>query len=270
MNAALIRKTLRDYRLILTGAVGLLVGFIIVMIFASDSVLQQGDDLVPNIEWIRKLISAILGADIAQFMTPTGMASFTFTHPMTWTLIIACILTMSSGGIAGEIDRGTMDVLAALPVSRGRIYTSLTFVTAVSGIPICAAVWSGVYIATHLLGRTDVDMDALAILTAHLYAAYILLTCFSFAVSAMCSRRTTAIAIVFVFVFYSFVLNVAGAFWEPLRRIAFTGFLHYYLPLPIVRDRAWQWDNLGVLLAGAAVCWTTGLLAFRRRDIPAT
>ncbi len=270
MNSALVRKTLRDYRLILAGAVGLMVGFVIVMMFAGNSLLQQGDNLIPNIEWIRKLISAMLGADIAQFMTPTGMASFAFTHPMVWTLIIACILTMSSGGIAGEIDRGTMDVLAALPVSRGRIYTSLTFVTAVSGIPICAAVWSGVYIATHLLGRTDVDMDALVVLTAHLYVVYVFLTCFSFAVSAMCSRRTTAIAIVFVFVFYSFVLNVAGAFWEPLRRIAFTGFLHYYVPLPIVRDRAWQWGDLRVLLAAAAVCWTVGLLALWRRDIPAT
>jgi len=112
-------------------------------------------------------------------------------------------------------------------------------------------------------------MDALAILTCHLYAVYVFLAFFSIGVSALCSRRTTALLICFGVVFYAFVINLLVAFWPALQKIAFTEFLHYYAPLPIVRDHVWRWGDIGVLLAAGIVCWTVGLVGFRRRDVPA-
>ncbi len=275
MNAALIRKTIRDYLLTWIAAGTLLTAFVVFYMFIVGSMLERQANIFEivdglGMDWVRKLMTAMIGSDIAQTMTSTGLASFAFAHPMVWTVIIAFLFTVTSGVLSGEIDRGTMDLLATLPISRGRIYCTLSFVVMGMGIPVCAAVWVGAAIGKSVSNSADVDLAALALLDAHLYAVFILLACFSLAVSAMCSRRGTALAIAFLVVFYSFTLNVLAALWEPAKNIAFTGFLNYYAPLPIIRDRVWRTGDLAVLMATAAVCWAVGFVAFRRRDIPAS
>jgi len=127
----------------------------------------------------------------------------------------------------------------------------------------------GVCVGRPLVGAEDVQLGVLGLVAVHLFAVYVFLSCLAMAVSAMCSRRTSALTICFVVVFYAFLLNLLVAFGEAIQSIGFTGFLHYYRPLPIVRDRAWQWGDIAVLLCAGAVLWVAGFVAFRRRDIPA-
>lgn len=262
-------KTIRDYGWFAIGAMLLLLGFVVVMMFAIDSMPMDKSHVWLNLKWVRRLISAMLGADLGDMFTRTGITSLVYTHPMMWTVLISFILSLTSGVLAGEIDRGTMDSLATLPVSRSRYYISMTIATLLYGLPLCWTLWVGVWLGRTLIGWSDVRMDLIAVLTVHLYIVYVFLSCLAVSVSALCNRRTTAVVICFVVVFYSFVLNLIGAFWPAAKEIAFTGFLDYYAPLPIVRDAAWRWGDIGVLLTAGAVFWTLGLIGFSRRDIPA-
>jgi len=269
MNAPLVIKTFRDYRLLAVGAAAVLLGFVILFMFAVSSMPLADVKFWNDIPWIRKLISAMMGADVGEMFTRNGISSFVFTHPLMWVMVIGFVLTLTSGVISGEVDRGTMDMLATLPISRTRMYTSLTVVALLFGMPLCWTVWLGVWIGRTLVGWAEVQLDAVAILTCHLYAVYVFLALLSIAVSALCSRRTTALLICFAVVFYSFVINLLVAFWPALQKVAFTGFLNYYAPLLIVRDHAWHWGDISVLLAAGLVCWTLGLIGFQRRDVPA-
>ncbi|MCG8404378.1 MAG: ABC transporter permease [Phycisphaerales bacterium] len=270
MNSALIKKTFRDYLLLTLGATVLLMAFMILFMFAINSMpLEEIGKVWLRVDWMRRLIGSLIGSDVLDSVTMQGMVSVAFSHPLMWIIIIAFLLTVTSGVICGEVDRGTMDLLATLPLSRTSLYTSLTFVTLVLGLPVCGAVWIGLWLGRALVGAHEVQMDVMAIVACHLYAAYVFLACFTMAVSAVCSRRTTALTIDFVAIFYSFLLNLLVMFWSAIEKVAFTGFLHYYAPLPIVRDRVWRWGDMTVLILCGLVFWTAGLLVFRRRDVPA-
>ncbi|MFH1418636.1 MAG: ABC transporter permease subunit [Planctomycetota bacterium] len=269
MNTALIRKTARDYLVVWVAAMVLLFSLVMVFMLAVHSMPLDETTQFLRMAWVRKLVNALVGADLMETMTPTGLAGFIFSHPMTWVLLITFLMTASSGGLAGEVDRGTMDLLAALPISRPAIYVSLSIVILLAGLPLCGVVWLGVAAGRLPTGATDVQLGVLGIVACNLYAAYCFLACFSLAVSSGCSRRGTSLAIAFVPIFYSFVLNLVGAFWEPAKRIAYTGFLHYYAPLPTIRDGTWPWRDMAVLAAAAIVCWGVGLVVFSRRDVPA-
>ena len=269
MSPALIRKTVRDYLLLWLAAMVLLLGFVVLYILASHSVsMNQGREFL-RLEWVRRLFSALVGSDVMDAMTPTGVSSFAFTHPLVWTLIVAFVLTITSGVLAGEMDRGTMDLVATRPISRPRMYMSLSVVVLAMGLPICWVLWVGAWLGKGLAQAEQVDMAALAMLPWHLYAAYVFLACLALAISGVCDRRTEAATLAFLYIFYSFVLNLLGAFWAPVKKIAFTGFLQYYAVIPIVRDQVWRTGDMAVLLAAGAVCWAAGLIAFCRRDIPA-
>ena len=269
MNVALLRKALRDYLPLWAAVLALLMGFVILYMPATKSIRLDASAELLRLEWLRRLISALIGSDLLDSITPTGIVSLAFSHPLTWTLILSFLITTASGLMAGEIDRGTMDLLATLPISRGCIYGTFTFAVLVAGLPLCWAVWLAVWLGGRLADVRDVSIGALVLIPWHLYAVYVFVACLSLTVSSLCSRRGTAVAITFVVVFYAFVLNLIAAFWQPAKQIAFTGFLHYYAPLPIARDQTWRVSDIAVLLTGAAVCWLVGWVAFSRRDIPA-
>lgn len=266
----LIRKTLRDYALLWAATLVLLVGVLVLFMLAIHSgVLDQKKDFI-SLPFIRRFMTVMIGTDPLDMMSPTALTAFGFTHPLVWALTILFAITVASGVLAGEMDRGTMDLLATLPLRRGVIYSSLSAALLAMGLPLCWGVWFGVwvgrFVAAHAVG---VRVDVLVRVTWHCYVTWVLIASFSLAVSAMSSRRGPAVAAAFFLVFYAFVLNLLRALWPALDVLAWTDFLHYYQTLVIVRDECYRWGDIAVLLGAAAAWWLLGLVVFTRRDIPA-
>lgn len=269
MNLAVMRKTLADYGLIWLGALVLLTGFVILFIFAIHSVpMEQSREWI-QLPWVRAFLQAMVGADMTEGFSPTGITSFAFSHPFTWVVLVTFMLTTTSGVLVGEIDRGTMDLLAGLPVSRTSIYASVSSVILVMGLPLCWAMWSGAALGRRAVGDDEIALDRLRAVAWHLYVTYVYVACFGMAVSACSKRRGNAIAFAFAAIFSSFVLNFLCALWPAARKVEWLSFLHFYTPLPVARTGMISKKDMLTLLIGAAAWWTLGLTVFRRRDIHA-
>lgn len=269
MNLTIIRKTIADYRLIWLGSLILLTGFVMLFIFATHSVpMERGREWI-ELPWVRAFMKAMVGADMAEGFSPTGITSFAFSHPFTWVVLVAFMLTLTSGVLVGEIDRGTMDLLAGLPISRASIYASVSIVTLGFGLPLCWAMWCGTALGRQLVNDDMIAIDRLRAVTWHLYATYAYVACFGLAVSAISKRRGNAIAFAFAAIFGSFVLNFLCALWPAARSVEWLSFLHFYTPLPVSRTGIIDPEDLLTLTIGAAAWWTVGLIVFRRRDIHA-
>lgn len=271
MSAALFLRTIRNYLAITLGAIALLFAFVILFMFATNSIpLEEGRQWL-KLEWVSRLINAMVGGELANALTPTGVSSFVFTHPFTWVLVVAYLLTVSTGVLSAEMDRGTIDLLATLPISRKRIYLTVSVAVLVMGLPILWTAWLGVLVGARLVGVDHLaNMGRLAMVVVNFYAAYVCLAGFALAVSASSERRGVALVWCFLIIFYSFILNLLAAFWPVAQKVSFTGFLHYYAPLPIVLNGEWPVRNILVLLGVGFVTWMGGLVRFCRRDIHVT
>ncbi len=271
MSAALFKRTFRNYLLLNAGASALLFAFVILFMFASNSIPLEESRQWLKLEWVRRLINAMIGGDVADALTPTGVSSFVFTHPFTWVLIVSYLLTTSTGVLSAEMDRGTMDLLATLPISRKRLYVSVSAVVLVMGLPIVWSAWLGVFVGARLVGVAEhANMSRLAMVVVNLYAAYVCMAGFALAVSGSSERRGVALVWCFLIFFYSFILNLLAAFWPAAQEISFTGFLYYYAPLPMVLNGEWPTKNLLVLVGVGMLTWGVGALRFCRRDIHVT
>lgn len=270
INIALFRRTLRDHVGMWLAVAVILFVFINLFMYAihATPIGQQGTDFL-KMPFVRRLLTVMLGSDPLQMLTPTVLSAFAFTHPLTWTLLVVFCLTLTTGCLAGEMDRGTMDLLAALPISRVCIYNSVGLAAMCMTIPLCWVVWLGVWSGAGIAGATEVRMDVLARVAWHLAAVMAVIVSFSTAVSAMCQRRGIAVAGAFFLVFYAFVLNVLRVIWSGLNFLKWTDFLYYYSSMQIVRDEAYQPKDIAVLLGAAGAWWIVGLAFFLRRDIPA-
>jgi ABC-2 type transport system permease protein len=270
VNLAVMRKTARDALLLWVITVLTIVIFECLLVRALGEFADEITEIWFKRAVLRQFVKALVGADLAENVTTTSLMTIGFAHPFLYTLVWGFVLATGTRVIAGEIDRGTADLLLSLPVSRRRIYTSVSLVWVLAGIPICVAPLVGVWIgqwASPL--REPVELARLRFAPFNLLAMYLAIGAGTMLVSSVFSRRGPAIATVLAALLASFLLSFLTQFWKLAERFSFLGILHYYRPLESVRSGNWPVMDISVLCGTAAILWLGGLWWFSRRDIPA-
>lgn len=268
MSLPLLRKSARDTWFILTAAALAIAIFEVLAILAFHYAVRDArlyfDGMPP---FVRRFVNVLAGMDIQGTLTPTGLMSIGFAHPIVHIVLWSFTIAFTTRVLVGEIDRGTADLLLSLPLSRARVYATLSTLWLLAGVVLAAAPCAGTWFAQWYFGRGPFDFPRLGMVSVNLFALYLAIGAASLMVSSMLSRRGPAIGLIFAVLEASFILNFLAAIWEPAKQIAFLGVLDYYRPLPIIVTGQWPVKNLVTLLAAAVVCWSAGLVVYARRDI---
>lgn len=272
MSRAVLAKTARDAWLlsaVLTTAILLLEIAVVRMLIEAGQNLEH---VRIWLEWplVRDLIRIALGADLIGDLTPTTMATFGLAHPLLYVFGWTLLLTIGTGVLAGEIDRGTADLLLTLPLSRSAIYLSTSAVWLGAAVVVSAAPLAGLWLGQQIWpGAQPLEYRRLWPLAVNLLALNLAVAGICMFVSSLSARRGKAVGIVLAVLLVSDLVNIFSQFWPAIRPISFLGFLHYYRPLPVVRSAAVPLEDIATLGGVAVAAWLAGLLCFRRRDIPA-
>ena len=268
MNRGLLVKSVRD-----SASVTVLLAMALLLAegllgYVLPTVMSQFSDQLLQVPFFRTIITALLGTDIGDSLVPTTLIAIAWVHPVVLAIVWTHAIVFCTRVPAGEIDRGTIDVLLGLPVSRWNIYVAETIVLLLTGLVVLMMGLLG-----HRLGILSVDLDKrpgvgqLMGIVANLYCLYVAVGGLAFLVSAMSSHRGRAVAIVFGILLFSFLLNFLAQFWSPAQAVAFVSLLNYYQPLPMLRTGVWPVADMMVLAGFGAVMWTAGGIWFARRDI---
>ena len=216
----------------------------------------------------RGIMQAMLGTELGDQIGPQMFAAVAWVHPvalaLTWAHAIVCCTRVP----AGEVDRGTADVLLGLPVSRWEVYVSETLVWLVCGALILAAAWTGNLLGAQALPvENRPQLPRLFIVLVNLFCLYTAVGGLAWLVSALSDRRGKAMTIVFLVLLSLFLLNYLAEFWHPLQRIVFLSPLHYHRPVNVLGSGVWPGKDMIVLLGSGTVMWFAGGVVFNRRDL---
>jgi ABC-2 type transport system permease protein len=221
-----------------------------------------------QLDFARGIMQAMLGTEIGDRIGPQMFQSIAWVHPVPLALTWAHALVSCTRVPAGEVDRGTADVLLGLPVSRWEVFRSETVVWLVGGAAILAAALAG-----NILGAQGLPPEhrprifRLCIVLANLFCLYAAVGGLAWLVSSCSDRRGRAMTIVFLVLLSLFLLNYLAQFWHPLESIVFLSPLHYHRPVNVLGTGAWPWKDMSVLLIAGGAMWLTGGAVFARRDL---
>ena len=268
MNRGVLTKTVREVwvaTLIFGGAMAVLEAFLssVLPTFVDETAGQ-----ILNVPFIKNMLTALLGAEIGDNLGPGLVLPLVWAHPLVLGLLAAQEITFCTRLPAGEIDRATIDVLLALPVSRWNLYVVETAVFVGAGalvmtMGIAGHRFGGLFAPTEFVLSTRV----LLMIVGNLFCLYLAVGGVAFAVSSLSDLRGRAIAVVLAIVMASFLLNFLAQVWAPAKSISWAGVLTYYQPAVILREQAWALRDIAILLAIGVSCWVFGAVAFVRRDI---
>lgn len=268
MNSGLVRKSIREtWATTLAVGVGLF-AFELLVAVVLPSFEEDLSEVFKRLKFVQHVFAALLGAELDAAVGPQALSAMRWVHPFVLALLWAHAIILCTRLPAGEIDRGTIDVLLSLPVRRITHYFSESLVWVVSGMAVIALAAAGVVFGTYA-GNFEqvVSFRVQLIIYSNLLLLYLGVGSLAFLASSLANHRGRAAAVVFGILAASFVVNTLSMFNATVAQFSFLGVLRYYRPMVIMSREAWPWRDLAVLLAAGLTFWALGAWLFSRRDI---
>lgn len=268
VNNGLLQKAVRE-SLALTLVIGAgLCG--VEVLFARIIPAFYGDmtNNLLSLPFVRKMVAAVLGTDAAGEMGPATMMAVVWTHPVVLALVWALAIWAGTRVPAGEVDRGTCDLLLSLPVSRRQVLICEAIVALLGGIVLVFLGFVGNAIGGWPLETSIVGTAGMRLwVIGNLWAVYVVVYGASCLASSFSERRGRATGVIVALLIASFVVNFLGVFSEPIRRVGFLSILDYYRPLFILQNGVVPLGDIAILLALGVSFWVAACTIFVRRDI---
>jgi ABC-2 type transport system permease protein len=318
---SLLAKLLRDVRLPLFGVLLLLAGFECLWVKITQRVAGQLLPLLMGLasawpisksqvestlfEGPGKVMRTLMGGENINLERAMDMLSVGYVHPLVITILCIWAIGRSSGSIAGEIDRGTMELLLAQPIRRPRLILAHLCIDLMTIPLLCLSLWAGTFLGVFLIGPIELsgedlkrfpfpvhlDPDALRLDPAafgpglwNVAALVFAVSGYTLWLSAAGRFRSKVLGLAVFVTLLQFLINVVGQFWDTIGMLRPFTVFYYYQPQQIVLAHRWSvdlgqvWSNgqplfalnvLAVLAAVGAVGYGMALWIFSRRDLPA-
>jgi ABC-2 type transport system permease protein len=320
MTFILYRKLLRDIRVPLIVVCVLLAGFAGLWVRVTVQVTTQISPLLELVGKMTmfgpyffhnlffngpgKLIQTFFGGENIMFVDAQETLSVGPMHPLVQAILCIWAIGRAAGAIAGEIDRGTMELLLAQPIARGKIILAHLLID-ITTIPIlCVAFLIGLHIGTAIVGEFTVDpgvyeavnmkppnplpsytVDPWKVSPGMLNAIALAfaISGYTMWISSAGRSRNRALGIAILLTLLQFLVNVIGQLWDGMAFLRPFSVFYYYQPQAINLRDVWTVDPglawtgkrlikvnvLVVLGMVGAVGYLLALRTFIRRDIPA-
>lgn len=266
LTLALFTKTFREHR---ATFVGILIALVLAEIGIAMSYRAFGKMYESMLSMMSPaMMNAFFGGTLTVVNAVNGWMIGGFVHPIVMLLLSSFIIAVATRALAGEVERGTIDILLACPVSRPRI-VGVAMAAMVWGLVLLlGGIYTGTAIGAALAGASrEVDFRALALLVVNLFALFLAIGGYSFLFSALCSERGRAIAWAASVTAASWFINFLAEMWDKLQPLRTFSVFRYYQAQPILVSGHLTGRDLVVLLSVALVSSALALIVFRRRDI---
>ncbi len=208
----------------------------------------------------------LLGADPFSL---DGAVALGVSHPIAIALQVIYPVGFAAAAIAGERQRGTLEVLLSRPLSRRTVF--LTLLLAIVGVAALttAGQIAGTVAAAGAYGLAGrLDPGALAFLALNTLLFLTALAAVSLTASASFDRLGPALGIGIAVVLLGYVLEILGTLWPDAAFLQPASPFHYLDPLDILAGHGRAAD-LAVLAVVAIAATAVGLWLFPRRDLAA-
>lgn len=270
MNPALWRKAISDAWLHLLISSLILIAFAWVFLWLM-SQIQLGA-AAALLKAMPPFFQKLLGIPVADLVTATGRTSILFVHVVTLLVCVGWAVGRGSDTISGEVGRGTMDLLASLPVYRPALLFPPAVVATVGTAILAASVLLGIALGLATLKMDDVTLTRFLPAVTNLFAMIFCLTGVTAFISSWSRDRWRTVFLAVGFFLVSFILEMIGRIWERGGWLEYFTFLSQFHPqeFTLLPEKAgWPLVRANLILLGIGLAaYLAAALIFWRRDVP--
>lgn len=283
-NAALWRKSFVEARWLLAACV--LFMFCVHWLRVWISSFFSTRDLETLLSLLPAPVEQLLPVSYAQMATAAGRIASEYDDPVVLLMMTVWAISRGSDAVSGELNRGTMEMVLAQPVTRVGVLATQGMVTVGGAALLACAAWLGTCAGLATVPLESAISPRVFVPPAiNLFALGAFLAGLTTMVSAGTSYRARTIGIVGGFYAVSMVIKIVGRMAPGWGWLAYTSFFTPFEPQLLVGDAARAWalwiDGSGnslvlgglgydsVLVGLGLASYAVASIIFSRRDLPA-
>jgi ABC-2 type transport system permease protein len=265
MNGRLLLQTLSWNRLRLVALVlaGFGWGILIPIIYVSFS--EALKDLANSGTIPRQLLNFGSGS----LFTLPGAMTIGFQHPLALAFMGIFAVGTTTASIAGERERGTLEVLLARPLSRRGLYVTVAVAVVVLLAVELMALLGGQVTGIVIQGITDqIDVGSLWLVFVNGLLLWGAFGAFGLAASVSFDRHAPALGLSLAYLLVNYFLEILGSLWTDVAWSQEYSLFHHFQPTEILTGKA---DPIDFVILSAAIVIPViyALIVFPRRDLAA-
>ena len=198
-----------------------------------------------------------------------GVVALGFIHPLAVAMVLVFALGFTVNAVAGERQRGTLEVLLARPISRRGLYRTLLAASVLFVAVAIAAQVLGIVIGSALSGALGaLPADRLAAMWLNAFLVFTAIAAVSLLASVSFDRLSPALTVSLAVVLVSYFLEILGSLWVDARGLQPWSLFHYLDPRGALSGSmsAGDWIVPAVVIVVAV---GAALIVFPRRDLAA-
>ena len=259
MLASVFTKSARDALLWTVAAMAVL---LVMAGVAMPMYAEFGEGYLGLMEEMPQWLRVVYGESMGSVAGLVGMAMFTLVSPL---VLLVYAISMGTAAAVGEEEDGTLALLLANPISRGRVLLAKAAVVFIGILVIVVAVWLGIGAVAGLVGIDMGGQDTFAA-SVHLAALALLFGALALAVSAWTGSSALGLGVAGITAVLSYVVRTWLPIVEDLADLARFSPWHLYAGADALQ-RGIDPLLLAIALAAAAALFGASFVGLRRRDL---
>ena len=232
------------------------------------SIKDQQVDIGKMLESMPKGFTEAFGLqdyDMSKFENYISGEEFSLIWPL---LLLIMSISFAGNAIAGEIERGTIEILLSQPVSRTKLYLAKYFSGILFIVSFIVLTISLLILIASIFG---ISVKIANFLSLSLIAFFFALAMYSVAMflTSIFSDRGKVYFISAGILFAMYALNIISGLKENLKDLKYFSFFHYYIPNDLLIRNHIDTQSIVVFSSVALLFSIAGIIAFNKRDISA-
>jgi len=213
-------------------------------------------------------IKTLLGGESLRAGNISGLIAIGYHHPLVLTLYMLFAVGVPTGLLAGEVQRGTMELILSRAATKTHVYICAGLITVTGMFALVLVMFLGTVAATSLyeFGQTVplhpfFKRAFVGGLLASAAGGIALL-------AAACFQRGTAVTVTVAYLVANYFVSIVAEWWPRMKFLKPTTIFHYVEGPEMLHESAWPVADMGVLVSILVVSTVLGGLIWSRRDLP--
>jgi ABC-type transport system involved in multi-copper enzyme maturation permease subunit len=219
------------------------------------------------IDMLPSIVKSALGGEMLRMGNTAGLIAIGYNHPFVLFLYMLYAVGTPTGLLAGEVQRGTMELILSRWVTKTQVYLCAGILTLAGMFALVLVMFLGTVAAVNIFTFQDrVPLDIffrIAInggLLASTFGAFALLCAGTF------GRLYAAVSVAVAFLAVNYFVAVVSNWWP---RLAFLRPVTlFYLVDSSSFWQGWPLRNMGLLVGILLAAVSAGAVIWHRRDLP--
>lgn len=230
---------------------------------------QQVKTMLKFLDMMPSIIKSALGGETLQVGNLPALIAIGYQHPLTLLLYMLFAVGIPTALLAGEVQRGTMELILSRPITKLQVYLCAALLTVTGMVALVAVMFFGTFVSTRIYDFGEPiplgDFLRLAVNGGILSATVGAISLLS---AASFSRRGTAVGVSVAYLVANYFVNIIAEWWPRMKVLKTVTIFNYVNPHKVFGQHIWPTSELiilGSLLLAAAIL---GGIIWNRRDLP--